>query len=107
MSDYTGKFPTYIANDRDLCYGFQNLEPDTNVLSAVRDGPAKIAHQFVGIDSDFKNIVGEGKERRQGKGSHEYRDEAVLDDWKGEKGSEKWDNGKRGRHAKETISSYR
>lgn len=73
--------PTYIGDDGKLGYYLQDIEPHPNVLRPLRDRPPQLTDKFLGIQSDLKPVVEDGKDGGKRKGSHKDGDEAKLDDW--------------------------
>lgn len=78
---------TYVADDSYFGDAVQDIEPDSNVLGAVSDRPSHFTHELIRVNADLKDVVGECKERRQRKGSHEDCDETELENfWSKKKG---------------------
>lgn len=72
---------THVAEDGEVGDGFEDVEPDANILDPFSPGPATLAEVLVGVQADLHHVVGEGEEGSQGEGRHEERHEAVLDHW--------------------------
>ena len=72
---------TYVADDSYFGDAVQDIEPDSNVLGSVCYRPSDFTHELIRVNADLKDVVGERKERRQRKCSHEDCDETELENF--------------------------
>ena len=69
---------SYITDDSKVGDQLHDPEPDADVLRPLGHGPACLADELLGVQSDLHPVVEEGKQGRQGEGRHEDCDEAKL-----------------------------
>ena len=51
----------YITNNSNFCNGLENVEPNPKVLSSFCNRPSSFANQFVAVDANFKDVVGQSE----------------------------------------------
>lgn len=71
---------THIDSNTGPAQNVQYHKPDTDIPSLSGHGSLRGAQKFVGINADLHNIVDNGEERSQRKGSHEEGHEPELED---------------------------
>lgn len=69
---------TYVTDDGQLSESFENLEPDSDILTFLGDRSTSLADKFVSIETDFEPVVEKSKQRGQGESSDEDCDEPEL-----------------------------
>ena len=69
---------TYISHNGQFANGIQDLKPDANVLDTLRDRPSEMGQQFLAVQSHFKDVVQEGKERSQWERRHKHGHKPIL-----------------------------
>jgi len=69
----------HVGDDGQVRQGFQDVEPDADVLGALGHRPAVLARELVRVQADLHPVVEEGEERRQGERRHEDGDEPKLE----------------------------
>ena len=72
-------FLSYVGEHGDPAKPLHYGEPDADVFDPLRDGAAVMDEQLLGVEAQLEHVVEEREQRRQRKGGHEDRDEAVLD----------------------------
>lgn len=72
---------THVADDGQVGQHVQDLEPDADVLGALRDWPPRLAHQLVRVQPDLHPVVEQREQRRKRERRHEDGDEAELQNW--------------------------
>ena len=83
------QFSAHVADDGQLGEHLQDLEPDPDVLRALRHRPPRLAYKLLCVQPDLNPVVEQGEQRGEGEGGHEDGNEPELEHCKQRQSTDK------------------